>query len=83
MINFNKKTNKEHYKYLTDNETLVFNSFPLKILNRILTLKEVLGAIKIRSKNYNKYFSFKNVFIVHPNQIVNTNLDWTEILKSK
>jgi len=83
MINFNKKTNKEHYKYFTENKTLVFNAFPLKILNRSLTLKEELDAIKTRSKKSTKYFSFKNVFIVHPNQIVNTNLDWTEILKSK
>jgi hypothetical protein len=83
MINFNKKTSKEDNKYFKENETLVFNTFPFKILNRILMLNEQFDSIKTGSKKYTKYFSFKNVFIVHPNQIVNTNFDWTDILKSK
>ncbi|MBT8394973.1 MAG: hypothetical protein KJN66_09005 [Bacteroidia bacterium] len=54
--------------------------YPLKKVSTIFSLTKFLGVIKKYYRNYVLYNG--QAFVVHPNQRVNTNLNWTEILKS-
>ena len=82
MINFNKNNKQEHYSSTSGNKSIVYN-LSLKPLKKDITLLGIIDITKTRVYSFLKMFSLKNVFIVHPNQIVYTNLKWSEIIKSK
>ena len=79
-------------KYLFKNNNLYFQTYAmysrvvlveqtLKKVYAIFNLTKLLRVIKKYYQNYT--LSRRQAFIIHPNQRVNTNLDWTEILRSK
>ncbi|GAA4890738.1 hypothetical protein GCM10023311_13770 [Flaviramulus aquimarinus] len=44
---------------------------------------KLINSVSDLIKTYRKYYNLYNVFIVYPNQMVYTNLDWTEKTRLK
>jgi hypothetical protein len=79
-------------KYLFKNSNLYFQNYTM--YNRVVlveqTLKKVYAIfnltklLRVINKYYQNYMIIRRqAFIVHPNQRINTNLDWAEILRSR
>ncbi len=79
-------------KYLIKNSTNQYNqNYALynvlvlveRALKKVNTIFDLTKLLRVAKKYYKAYtLSRRQAFIVHPNQRVNTNLDWTEILRS-
>ena len=79
-------------KYLIKNSFNQYNQnyalynmsvFVDRTLKRIVTIFDLTKLLRVAKRYYKAYtLSRRQAFIVHPNQRVNTNLDWTEILRS-
>jgi hypothetical protein len=68
-----EKSNKTYYKYHT-----LFTSLLLKSNKKKHKTKRFNFSLTGFFKIYWKYYNLNKVFIVQPNQITYTNLDWTE-----
>ena len=68
-----EKSSKTYFKYHT-----LFTSLVLKGSKTQHKTKRINFSITSFLKTYWKYYNLYNVFIVQPNQLTYTNLDWTE-----
>ncbi len=83
MNYFNNKNIKEDLHYNTDNKTLVIDRSNQIVFSWNIFKSKAWRFIKVYFNTYLKYYTMYNVMIVHPNQIVNTNLNCKKTLTSK
>ena len=79
MNYFNNKTIKKDHHYNTENKTLVIGKSNQSIFSWNIFESKALIFLKVYVKTYLKYSTMYNVIIVHPNQLVPTNLNCKEI----
>jgi len=72
---FNNKNIKEDHHYNTDTKTMIIDRSNQNVFSWNIFESKVLSLIKVYVQTYLKYYTKYKVIIVHPNQIVNTNLN--------